>query len=54
VLLDRYFLIPCSRIFFLPHIFFLDTLIPLYYLHCKKPRSILWALPLQRPISTCL
>jgi hypothetical protein len=52
---DRYFLIPCSLLFsFFIRIAFLDTLIPLCYLHCKKSQSLLWALPLQGPISTCL
>jgi hypothetical protein len=38
VLLDRYFLTLCSLLsFFLNASFFLDTLIPLYYLHCKNP-----------------
>jgi hypothetical protein len=38
VLFYRYFLIPCSLFFILfVHIFFLDTLILLYYLHFKNP-----------------
>jgi hypothetical protein len=53
VRLDRYFLILCSLLFFI-RVIFLDTLTPLCYLHCKKSRSLLWALPLQGPISTCL
>jgi hypothetical protein len=43
-----------SSLFYFVHIFFLDTLIPLYYLHYKNPEVYFWALPLQRPISTCL
>jgi hypothetical protein len=34
--------------------YFLDTLTPLCYLHYKKSGNLLWALPLQGPISTCL
>jgi hypothetical protein len=58
VRLDRYFLILCSllssSLLFFIRVIFLDTLTPLCYLHCKKSRSLLWALPLQGPISTCL
>jgi hypothetical protein len=41
VLLDRYFLIPCSFFFLFVRIFFLDTLILLYHLHLKTQKYIL-------------
>jgi hypothetical protein len=39
---------------FFIRVIFLDTLTPLCYLHYKNSRSLLWALPIQGPISTCL